>query len=76
MSIQAEYDHLNLLLNKYIDDNLSTSNDHNIKSQKNALWKLIADLRLVFEYPDSSATGELFKGATQNIKQGFQKLFK
>ncbi len=32
-------------------------------------------MQLVFEYSDSLTTGELFKEATQNIEQEFQKLF-
>ncbi|CAI2200429.1 4876_t:CDS:2, partial [Funneliformis geosporum] len=56
MSIQSERDRLNLLISEYVSDNLSTSIDRNIKSRKDALWKLIADLRLAFENPNSLKT--------------------
>lgn len=75
MSIQAERDHLNLLISEYINDNSLILTERNMKSRKDELWRLVANLKLAFEHPNSIVTDEFFKGATQNTEQGFQRLF-
>ncbi|CAJ0891260.1 819_t:CDS:2 [Entrophospora sp. SA101] len=78
-SIQAECDHLDLLLSEFVGDKIKTPTKCNIKSQKDALWKLITDLEKAFEHSNKSIltpeVPELFKGAIECSNQGFQKLY-
>ncbi|CAJ0907997.1 13213_t:CDS:2, partial [Entrophospora sp. SA101] len=78
-SIQVECDHLDLLLSEFVGDKIKTPTKRNIKSQKDALWKLITDLEKAFEHSNKSIltpeVPELFKGAIECSNQGFQKLY-
>ncbi|CAJ0625428.1 15168_t:CDS:2 [Entrophospora sp. SA101] len=69
----------NLLLSEFVGDKIKTPTKCNIKSQKDALWKLITDLEKAFEHSNKSIltpeVPELFKGAIECSNQGFQKLY-
>ncbi|CAJ0830393.1 6541_t:CDS:2, partial [Entrophospora sp. SA101] len=70
---------LDLLLSEFVGDKIKTPTKRNIKSQKDALWKLITDLEKAFEHSNKSIltpeVPELFKGAIECSNQGFQKLY-
>jgi len=62
------------MLSEYVGDTLLILNDRNMKSRKEAMWKLVDKLYEAFIYQNSSGH-DLFKGTSQNNEQGFKRLF-
>jgi hypothetical protein len=71
-SVQYEQERIDLLLSEYVGNTPFIYNDCNMKSRKEAMWKLVDELQIAFVQSNSS---DLFKGTTQNNEQGFRKLF-
>ena len=65
---------MNLLLNEFVGDMLATHTDHNLKSRKEALWKLTIELLEAFSLPEPT-THPLFSNTSQNYDEGFYRLF-
>ncbi|CAG8739138.1 7130_t:CDS:1, partial [Cetraspora pellucida] len=59
---------------EYINDTLVICTDRNLKSCKEALWKLIDELLMAFNQPDPKLH-PLFQNTTQNYDEGFLRLF-
>ena len=72
--MQSERDRLNLLLSEYVGDNFLSHTDRNMKSRKEALWKLVKSLGEAFGSLNP-AQHELFSNTTQNTDSGFNNLF-
>ena len=73
-SVQAERDHLSMLLSEYVGDTALIREEWTVKSRKESLWKLASDLEIAFDLPDPMAH-ELFKNTKEMNSEGFQCLF-
>src|SRR6185369_7314246 len=73
-SVQAERDHLDLLISEYLGDIVINREDWAVKSRKESLWKLATELTDAFALSDP-ATHKLFQDTRETNKEGFQRLF-
>ncbi|CAG8790173.1 4298_t:CDS:2, partial [Gigaspora rosea] len=70
---QSERDQLSILLAEYIDDAVMGQNSRAIKSRKDSLWSLVANLSAAFNHPNP-ATHYLFKDAPEISKDGIENI--
>jgi hypothetical protein len=71
---QAEHERLNLLISEFTGDKSVSRGPRSIKDRHEALWKLIAELRLAFSNSPQESH-PLFSEATQLTDVGYQRMF-
>ena len=73
-AVQSERERLSVLLAEYVDDIVMSQNARAIKSRKDSLWFLVANLSSAFDSPDPT-THYLFEDAPEINKEGVENIF-